>query len=198
MAGKVQQKREALRARLIDIAEARIVENGIDAIKARDLASEAGCALGAIYTVFDDIQHVVMAVNGRTFRRLGAEVTAAVSQSHATDPTERLVIMGRAYLAFAAANTNAWRTLFDIEMSTDHDVPDWYMAELSQVFALIYEPLRTLYPDLSDEQVALMTRALFSSVHGIVLLGLEKRISAVPIEELGTMIELLLRRFTRP
>ena len=37
-----------------------------------------------------------------------------------------------------------------------------------------------------------MTRALFSSVHGIVLLGLERRISGVPPEKLERMIELVL------
>ena len=41
-----------LRDRLIDIAQEMIAAQGLDGLKARDLAAAAGCALGAIYTAF--------------------------------------------------------------------------------------------------------------------------------------------------
>ena len=43
---------------------------------------------------------------------------------------------------------------------------------------------------------ALMTRALISSIHGIVLLGLENRISGVPRDQIRNMIALILRSST--
>lgn len=192
MAGKVQKKREELRRRLIDLGEARIVKGGIEEINARALAKEAGCAVGAIYNVFGDLNDLVMAVNGRTFKRLGTHVVEAVNANPTDDPVEVLVTMGHAYLSFARENTFAWRTLFDLEMSTEQEVPDWYMTEMEQLLALIAKPLMRVYPDMSREDILLMTRGLFSSIHGIVLLGLEKRISAVPVEELERMISLIL------
>ena len=191
MARNTEQRRAELRTRLIDAAEATIVEDGLAALKARALAKEAGCAVGAIYTIFDDLDQLTMAVNARTFRRLGAFVKEATD---GTDGTARLVAMGHGYLHFAEANTNAWRALFDLRMSSDMAVPDWYLAELAQVFALIATPLQERHPDWPPARVQLLTRTLFSSVHGIVLLGLERRISAVPIDQLETMIELLLTR----
>ncbi len=104
--------------------------------------------------------------------------------------------MSLAYLNFAAANPKTWRTLFDIRMSTEMAVPDWYMAELGRLFGYIAGPVSECFPDMPEDEVNLMTRALFSSVHGIVLLGLENRISGVPGDELERMIALVLEQAT--
>jgi hypothetical protein len=42
----------------------------------------------------------------------------------------------------------------------------------------------------------MMTRTLFSSVHGIVHLGLQRRISGVPIARMEEMIAILLSNVT--
>ncbi|MEL7106331.1 MAG: TetR/AcrR family transcriptional regulator [Pseudomonadota bacterium] len=193
MASKVEERRAALSEKLVDIAEATIAAEGHQGIRARDLAAEAGCAVGAIYTLYADLDHLVMAVNGRTFHRLGAHVATAVLAAASDDPVDQLVVMGQAYLSFAAANPKSWRTLFDLEMSAETDVPDWYMIELGALFDLISRPLSQIYPDQSADQIGLLTRTLFSSVHGIVFLGLEKRLSAVPEAEMAQMIDRLVR-----
>lgn len=186
-----EERREDLRRRLTDIAERRIAADGLAALKARDLARDAGCALGAIYNVVTDLNDLVMAVNGRTFRRLGAAVLAALD-GPALPPEQQLIAMSRAYLRFAAENTRSWRALFDLEMSVESPVPEWYLAELAGLFAIIAGPLRQIFPGWTPGQIDLMTRALFSSVHGMVLLGLEKRISGVPTERIEQMISVIL------
>jgi len=196
MSDTTQARRDALRERLTDIAEAWIAENGLERIKARPLAAAAGCSVGAIYTVFGDLTELVIAVNGRTFRKLGIAVTEATAGLAARPAEERLVAMSIAYLHFAADNTPAWRTLFDLEMSTDMEVPQWYLDALGALFALIAAPLREIRPRQGAAQIDLLTRTLFSSVHGIVLLGLEKRISGVPLNAMEDMIGLLLRNVT--
>ncbi|MFV0491539.1 MAG: TetR/AcrR family transcriptional regulator [Pseudorhodobacter sp.] len=192
---KTDQRREDLRQRLIDIAEERITAQGLSSIKARDLAREAGCAVGAIYNVFPDLNGLIMAVNGRTFRKLGKHVSASVAGQD-LNPQNRLIVMSHAYLAFAAQNSNLWRALFDLEMSTDMEVPQWYRAELRELLGLISAPIAQIFPDWPAEQVEMMTRTLFSSVHGIALLGLEKRISGVPLDRIEAMTALLLRNVT--
>ena len=196
MSDRTNARHEKLRLLLTDIAERLIAEGGMEKIKARPLAQEAGCALGAIYTVFPDLTALVMQVNGRTFRRLGTDVTAAVAARPDAPAVERLVTMSHAYLAFAADNTRAWRTLFDLEMSTEDDVPQWYLDELQALFAIIKGPLREIEPEASEDALELKTRTLFSSVHGIVLLGLERRISGVPMDAMKSMTDLLIRGMT--
>ncbi|WP_415922181.1 TetR/AcrR family transcriptional regulator [Tateyamaria sp. SN6-1] len=196
MAKAAQDRRNALRTTLIDLAEAEIEANGIGAIKARPLAQAAGCSVGAIYNVFGDLDDIVIAVNGRTFRKLGQFVADALAGKGSLPPTERLVTMSYAYLDYAAAHPRLWRALFDVQMSTDMDVPDWYMEELGRLFSYIDGPVEECFPEMDSTEVSLMTRALFSSVHGIVLLGLENRISGVPRDQIRNMIALMLRSAT--
>ena len=192
MAGKVQERQAKLRERLIDAGEAQVIAGGVSSMKARDLAREAGCALGAIYNVFDDMQALLMAINMRTFRRMGVAVAASQVGAEGLDPNKRMIRMATAYLHFAAENTNLWRALFDLEMSVDSRVPDWYLQELGRLFAYIAAPLAELFPEKDEDELDLMTRAMFSAVHGIVLLGLEKRISGVPIGRVEEMLKQLL------
>jgi len=192
---KTDLRREGLRLALIDCAEGVVAAHGLSALRARDLAAQVGCSVGAIYNVFADLGDLAMAVNGRTFQRLGADVTAALAGRHLT-PRDRLIAMSHAYLHFAAADSHSWRALFDLEMSTKGPVPAWYLEELGKLFAMIGQPLRQIFPDWGDRQIDLMTRTLFSSVHGIVLLGLEKRISGVPPDQIKQMIALLLTHAT--
>ncbi|TLP57494.1 TetR/AcrR family transcriptional regulator [Parasedimentitalea maritima] len=192
MASKAEQRRADLREKLVIAAESRIDRDGAVALRARDLAGDVGCAVGAIYTAYDDLNALIMAVNGRTFQNLGQQVAASVQGAENEVATQRLILMSNAYLAFAAENTNLWRALFDLKMQAGDRVPEWYVQALRDLFANIARPVAELFPNDGPEELDLMVRALFSSVHGIVLLGLEQRISAVPLDKIKQMIAQIL------
>ncbi|WP_294229976.1 TetR-like C-terminal domain-containing protein [uncultured Shimia sp.] len=192
MAGKVAERRAALRVRLIELAEEQIAAGGLSSLKARELAAAAGCAVGAIYNVFEDLHGLVLEVNGHTFKKLGAAVSASYDGSES--PRQRLILMSNAYLEFAAEHPKLWRALFDVEMTEGGAVPEWYLSSLGGLFNNIRAPLSELYAEMGEEELGLMTRAMFSAVHGIVLLGLENRISGVPSEHIRTMIAQVLSR----
>lgn len=192
MARETAKRRADLREKLIDVAEAEIRQHGMASLRARTLAEEAGCAVGAIYNVFDDLTGLILAVNGRTFHRMGREVSSSIKDVNAP-AVDRLIAIAMGYLHFATKNPNLWRALFEVDMSTDADVPDWYLQELGRLFAIIAQPLTELYPDAEPQDIDLRTRTLFSSVHGIVLLGTERRISGVPLERIEQQIAFLLR-----
>lgn len=194
MSEKTERRKDALRERLVEAAETRIKRDGLRALRARDLAGDAGCSLGAIYNVFDDLNAIVLVVNGRTFRHLGAAVAESVTGAEAKTPNERLIMMSNAYLKFAFHQNNLWRALFDIQMPSDGPVPGWYLQALGTLFAHIAIPLAEIFPEKNADELDLMTRTLFSSVHGIVLLGLERRISGVPFERIEEMIAQLLNQ----
>jgi hypothetical protein len=58
-----------------------------------------------------------------------------------------------------------------------------------QAFALMHAPLVRLLPESDDVQIALLSRSLFSAVHGIISLGLEERMVAVPPQMLRQQVE---------
>lgn len=195
MVGKVEARRAVLRDALISHGQTRIETDGLKNLRARDLAKDAGCALGAIYNVFGDLNDLVLAVNAKTFESLGAQVAQALADAPQT-PVDQLVIMAQAYHHFAAQNYHLWRALFDIERPTGEAAPDWYLAEMGQLFAYIDAPLSVVFPDHDNEERDLLTKSLFSSVHGIVLLGLDEASAGVPAPQLDKMISLILNHLT--
>lgn len=197
MAGKVAEKRKALRENLIVLAEQKIAEDGLAALRARDLAKEAGCAVGAIYNVFDDLSDLVLTVNARTFHRLAADVTAALDNA-SENPLDQLISMGESYHQFALENYKSWRAIFDVERDPTTPPPQWYLDELSHLFSYIDKPLTTALPAMDPAERQLFTRTLFTSVHGIVMLGLDVRSAAVQSTAINTMIRLLLTHAVRP
>lgn len=193
MAGKVAARREVLRKSLIGAAKIRIAQGGLGALRARDLAGDAGCAVGAIYNVFGDLNDLVLAVNAQTFRALGRDVAASLAKADQT-PVQQLTRMSQAYHQFAAQNYFLWRALFDLERPKGEVAPDWYLAEMGQLFTFIHDPLGAAFPQMDDTQRGLLTKALFSSVHGIVLLGLDEASAGVHQTHIDDMIALILRQ----
>ncbi len=197
MAGKVAEKRKALRENLIVLAEKQITEEGLSSLRARDLAKEAGCATGAIYNVFDDLTDLILTVNARTFHRLAADVTGALKEAPDV-ALDQLIAMGLAYHQFAKGNYNAWRAIFDVERDPTTPPPDWYLQELAHLFGIIDGPLSVALPDMDPAERQLFTRTLFTSVHGIVMLGLDDTSAAVDSNAIEVMINLLLTHAVRP
>src|SRR5215470_10723954 len=114
------ERREQLRTALIDAAEAIIAKDGLAALRARDLAAAVGCALGAIYNAFPDLDAIVIAVNMRTLALLDRNLTEAADRksikgsAHSQDPDlAQLIGLALAYLEFAAKHGPRWRALFE-------------------------------------------------------------------------------------
>jgi AcrR family transcriptional regulator len=199
---KAVARRRKLRDALIGAAERTIDAEGLRGLKARELAFKVGCAVGAIYNVFTDLDDLVFAVNAFTLEQL--EKTLTVAGGDSTDPQadaiKTLVHLALAYTDYAAANTRRWRALFDHRLPEGREIPTWYMANLARLFVYIEEPLRKLAPTLSPTRRALLARSLFSAVHGIVLVGLEEKLQHLPLpvlrEQVTTMVTAMAKGLT--
>nr|WP_249123488.1 MULTISPECIES: TetR/AcrR family transcriptional regulator [unclassified Bradyrhizobium] len=161
---------------LRDIARDLIAAKGLRALKVRDVAAAAGCAVGSVYLEFADLDGLVLAVSRQTVRRL-RERMAAIADP---DPVRQLHALGAAYLDFATDHPNLLRALFEHRMVDDRPFPQDLLDRVQDTFALLYPPLAALLPDAPADAVALLARTMFSAVHGIVSLGLEDRLVAVP------------------
>jgi WHG domain-containing protein len=98
-----------------------------------------------------------------------------------------------AYCDFAAGDLELWRALFEHRMAQAKPIPDWVISEQMELFGHIYRPLAALLPKRAPADLAITARSLFSAVHGMVALGLEQRLIAVPIEALRREIATLVR-----
>ena len=187
MSARRKEKREDLRGRLIEAATARIIAGGLKGLRARDVTADAGCALGALYTAFADLDDLVMHVNSMTLQRLDAAIGAALGGTD--DPGETLKVLARCYLAFAREHEALWRALFDHHLPPDAAQPHWQLAEHEALIEHIVEPLAALQPSLDGNQLRMRSRSLFAAVHGIVSISLERRFVGIGVADLANEID---------
>ena len=181
-------------------AEQAIAREGLRSLRARTLAQEVGCAVGAIYNVVKDLDDLVLLVNARTLAALERDLSAADRTSEHPGPNAaiaRLVRMALAYLDFAAAHTPRWRALFEHRMPAGRDVPDWYREQQQRLFAYVEELLLELQEHESRVRRALLARSLFSAVHGLVVLGLEEKLQTLPLPVLREQIRFVVTAIGR-
>ena len=189
---KALERREKLKSALILAAERMIAGRGLAGLKTRDLAREIGCANGAVYNLVADIDELILRVGSRTLHRLDEALSAAESAGESS-PQQTLVRIAIAYCDFAADNLQLWRALFEHRMGAGKVVPDWSVEDQMRLFRHIYQPLATLFPKRSREELGVTARSLFSAVHGMVALGLEQKLVAVPLPALRKEIADLVR-----
>jgi AcrR family transcriptional regulator len=201
---KAVARRRKLRDALIHAAERTIEKEGLRGMKARELAYKVGCAVGAIYNVFTDLDDLIFAVNALTLEQLEKTLTVAGG-----DPADARVSaintlkhLALAYTDYAAANRRRWRALFDHRLAEDKDTPTWYQANLARLFIYIEEPLRKLVPQMPTAERTLLARSLFSAVHGVVLIGLEEKLQSIPVatvrEQVTFMVEAFAKGLAKP
>jgi AcrR family transcriptional regulator len=189
---KALERRAKFRENLILAAEKSIGAGGLGALKTRELAREIGVANGAVYNLVEDVDELILLVGSRTLQRLDAALTDAESAGPPS-PVEKLVRIAVAYCDFAADNLELWRALFEHRMVPGKPVPEWAVSQQMDLFRHIFQPLAELLPSQPQAELGVTARSLFSAVHGMVLLGLEQKLIAVPVEALRAEIAVIVR-----
>jgi AcrR family transcriptional regulator len=174
------QKKNRRRHLILEVARALISSKGLRSLKIRDIADAADCSVGSVYNEFGDFDGVILTVNRETVQALDRQLSAVPDR----DPIEQLYGLADAYLGFATEHPNLLRALFEHRMENDRPFPEDLLQMVLKTFALMHEPMVRLLPDRDPVEVALLARMMFSAVHGIISLGLEERLVAVPPKSL--------------
>src|SRR5712691_3930116 len=179
-----EQKKGKRRLLMLAIARRLIEAKGLRSLKVRDVAEAADCSIGSVYNEFGDFDGLILTVNRETVQALTARLAAVP----ADDPIRQLHGLAATYLDFATEHANLLRSLFEHRMEENRPFPEDILIMVMQAFALMHEPLVRLMPDKDPAEVALLSRMMFSAVHGIISLGLEERMIAVPPEKLRQQV----------
>ena len=182
------QKKNRRRLLILEIARGIISAKGLRSLKVRDVAEAAGCSVGSVYNEFGDFDGVILTVNRETVQAL----TVRLGEVPGEDPVRQLYGLAATYLEFFAEHANLLRSLFEHRMEDDRPYPDDILQMVMDAFALMHPALVRLLPAADDVRIALLSRTLFSAVHGIISLGLEERMVAVPPQMLRQQVEQFL------
>jgi len=170
----------ALKAALLDAADALLDEGGVEAVSLREAARRAGVSAMAPYRHFVDKEALLAALATRGFRAFAAALRDATQNSG-----DGFAAMGRAYVRFALARPGRFRLMFGSGIGERARHPDLCAAgEIAsrQLLAAVKASGRAG----ADPQTAAI-RA-WSMVHGLSHLLLDGMLPGVDAETVARAV----------
>ena len=193
MARRSDHSRDEIREMALSAAEQIIREQGYKGFSARKLASAIGYTVGTLYLVFDNLDDLILQVNGRTLDRLHARVQQA--QARHGHPQERLLQLGHSYISFADEDPRCWEMVFEHRLPEGSEMPEWLQRKVTRMFALVEGCLEPLAGHHSATEIAQAARALWSGVHGICILAITGKLNVAGVDSVQELTGCLIGNF---
>jgi AcrR family transcriptional regulator len=192
MGRRSDHSREEIHQMALKAAESIVSKGGYKALSTRKVAAEIGYTVGTLYLIFENLDDLVLQVNGRTLDMLVRWMEKRVGDRDRG--LETLFLLATAYIEFAERHTARWNMLFDYVADKGDELPDWYEEKVGQVFGLIESAL-----PVNDDQDANMqvARVLWASVHGICMLKIRQRLVLAGGQTTEQMTHMLIENFLR-
>jgi AcrR family transcriptional regulator len=134
-------------------------------VSVRAIARRAGVSPTALYLQFPDRDSLVAAAVDAGFETFNAELTAAAD--FPGSPDERLLAMGRAYLAFSEQRPAMYAILFSARRPLVDKAPE---GDRDQSFYGLVELLQRRTPALDATAANDLAILIWSSLHGYAML----------------------------
>jgi len=175
-----------LRNALIDEALTVLASEEPAELTLRELARRLGVTHTAPYAHFPDKQALLEAVADAGFLRLAERLEAV--EGAAQEPLQAFRAMAHAYLAFAQEQPNLYRLMFTAP-ELAHDPECEMSLDGERAFAVVVRTIERIGApkgvDLRD-----LAAAVWSCVHGVAMLDLDKRIHGKTMQSPQTVLDL--------
>lgn len=193
MARRSDHSREEIRQMALNAAEAIVAAEGYKGLSARKVAGAIDYTVGTLYLVFENLDDLVLQVNGRTLDALYEWLRAR--RAGGGDARASLLALADAYIDYAETETPRWNMLFEYVAEQGNELPEWYQVKLSRVFGLVEAALKPLADHRSPLELQQAARVLWAAVHGICTLKIRHRMDLAGGQSAGEMARMLMDNF---
>lgn len=191
MGRRSQHTPDVLRRMIIEAAEAIVAEGGLALLSAREIAKRIEYSPGTLYNIFDNLDGVVVTIEGRLLDRLERRLAEVTGKT----PQDRLIGLAKAYLAFTHENPKLWNLLFEHRLPEGQDLPEWYMEKLTGLLAQIEDALTPFFSADDGEARGRAARVLWAAVHGITSLSTSGKLTIITTQAAPQLAENLVRTY---
>jgi AcrR family transcriptional regulator len=135
---------------------------GFAGFSARQVARAIGYSVGTIYNVFPSLDHLLLAINTRTFELWTEHLHARL----ATAGSDRIRALVEAYFSFARENRNLWMAIYDHRPPAGMRMPDQDAERRAALSGVVVHEVAAAVTDLPHQEVQHLARSLIATVHG--------------------------------
>lgn len=168
---------DAFREQLCTVAARRFAEQGFAGVTLRGLAADLGCSAMTPYRYFRDKGEIFAAVRAAAFARFADAEQASLAKRAGDGPLVRLRALASMYVAFAQAEPDAYRIMFELAQPDSAAHP-----ELEREGLRAWEPLRAVVGEAVKARLLAgdpdtLAHVCWASIHGAVALQLAGKLS---------------------
>jgi AcrR family transcriptional regulator len=195
MARRSDHSREELKELALKSTEELLNEKSASELSTRQIATKMGYTVGTLYQIFENLPDLLLHVNARTLAILYQDCQKLKLSTQ--DAEQNILAYANLYLQFAHTHPGLWELIFDSNVLTDKELPDWYLSRANALFSLIEVQLKDITPDKSQLEITKTSRVLWSSVHGICTLSINNNLFANSACSSEELIESLVKHFIK-
>jgi AcrR family transcriptional regulator len=162
MGRRSEHTRTELAELIVEEGHRQMAELGFNRFSARSVARAIGYSVGTIYNVFASLDHLLVAINSRTFEQWNEHLRVCMRDCAG----HRICALVEGYFSVARANPNLWMAIYDHRLP-----PEMVMAEddaerRAALVRTVAEEVGQAVRVSSPEEVQRLARSLIATVHG--------------------------------
>lgn len=139
-----------------------MAETGFAHFSARAVARRVDYSVGTLYNLFDSLDHLLFAINTRTF----AQWTEFVRRRLEGTSGDRIAALVEAYFDFAREHTNLWLAIYDHRLPPGMAPPAEDDETRRQLTTIVIRELAAILPQVPERDLERLARSLIATVHG--------------------------------
>ncbi len=186
--------RAEIRAASLMIGAKIISLQGYREFSVRKVAREIGYTVGSLYNVFTDQYDFLLQINANSLEKLYSNIN---EQLKIKEPSgiDRLRVIAYSYFEFASNNYNLWCLLFDSNVVSMDETPQWYTDIVNKLFVIVEDQIVLANYNIKNVRQSICT--LWSGVHGICSLYLSGKLDSVWPDPPLRLIDDLIGTYTQ-
>ena len=185
---------DELRELILGASTELIESNGLAGLSAREIARRIGYSPGTLYNIFENLDDLVLTIEGRLLDRLDQTLGDVPPESNPTQTVHRLA---QAYLRFTHENPKLWNLLFEHHLPPGREVPAWYQTKLEGLLTRVENALAPVMDRSDDQRKRRAARVLWAGVHGITSLSTTDKLSIVSTETAPALVDDLVSAYLK-
>jgi AcrR family transcriptional regulator len=185
---------DELRELILAASTELISDGGLQGLSAREVARRIGYSPGTLYNVFENLDDLVLNIEGRLIDGLTAELDTVPTNG---EPADRVLALGRAYLRFTTAHPKLWNLLFEHHLPVGREIPGWYQLKLDGLMKRVEDALEPLMAGRGPDELRRSASVLWAGVHGITSLATADKLSVVTSESAAHLVDQLVGTYLK-
>ena len=162
MGRRSDHTRDELEQLIIGAGHTLLAEVGYQRFSAREVAKRIGYSVGTIYNVFDSLDDLMLALNGRTFLIWAESVARALERAG----DDRIAVLVESYFGFATGNRNLWMAIYDHRLPLGVPLPERYAQQRRVLTDILEREIAAVLPAERRDLAPGLARSLLATVHG--------------------------------